>query len=106
MADEGLSKEEIAKIDAWLHKWWHQPQVCQVCGFNQWTVGTLVARLPVQNPEGGMELGKAYPEIRVVCRRCGYTVFFNAIVMGLAKGTPESQEQKTERPPATEAKNG
>jgi hypothetical protein len=37
--------------------------------------------------------GPVYPYVVVACQGCGYTLFFNAVVMGLAEASEKTEGQ-------------
>lgn len=54
---------------------------CSVCRVNAWVLGDLV-ELDVARSADFMA-GAHYPVIPLICRNCGHTLFFNAVMMGL-----------------------
>ena len=62
----------------WLSVQWPiQRRVCPICATRNWAVGDDLIRL--RSPK----LIAKHPCIVVTCSQCGYTIFFNAHVMGI-----------------------
>lgn len=84
-----LSKEDVEKVIKWFKKHWTQPAKCDVCGKFEWTIGkTIIAPMNIVNSEVKIT-GQLYPQILVLCKHCGNTKYFNAIIMGLVEKNEE-----------------
>lgn len=78
--DAGVDKKAVQK---WLQQKWTGPASCPISGDNNWTVADDFVQ-PMKYSTGGLSIGgRGYPLVMVVCSTCGYTLFLNAIVMGL-----------------------
>jgi hypothetical protein len=65
---------------------------CPICHRDSWTVAEM-SEVRIYEPE---RLGKeVYPVIPTICNTCGYTMFFNAIALGL-KSTSVSDDEEEE----------
>ena len=80
--DKYFDKTKQAKAVKWLNAKWVN-KTCSCCGNNIWTVlDDLV--MPMNFTGGGLVLGGAtYPQVMANCANCGYTKFFNAVMMGI-----------------------
>ena len=86
-----LSAEEKQKVIKWLHDKW-KGVVCPYSQDSNWIVGDH-AVMPMVVGEGGATVigGTSYPQVMVVCKTCGHTVFLNAVIVELF---PAHQEAK------------
>jgi len=72
--------------------------VCSVCQNKKWTIADDLVIPPVYKENRAQLLGGAgYPQVMLLCGKCGHTIFINAVRAGLVPGVPE----ETEEPPAT-----
>ena len=79
-ADTGVDKNAV---QAWLQQKWTGEASCPVSGDNNWIIADDFVQ-PMKYSAGGLTIGgRGYPLVMVVCRTCGYTLFINAIIMGL-----------------------
>jgi hypothetical protein len=78
-----LTPEERVKVSEWLKVHWKQPLICPVSGHNEWALADHVVQPLINSGAGIMLGGSSYPQVMVVCRGCGYTVYFNAIMIGI-----------------------
>jgi hypothetical protein len=78
-----LNQSETEKIRQWFKGHWTRDYHCPVCWTNEWlTAEHIVA--PVAYSQGGMMIGgSVYPQIMVICKGCGHTLYFNAVMMGI-----------------------
>jgi hypothetical protein len=93
-----LTHEETKKITDWIFQHWKaQSKTCPVCTSNAWTVGPYLVDVRSRVPGGGVIVGgPVYPEAVLVCLVCGYTMFFNALTMGVVKEKPKEKEKVEE----------
>jgi hypothetical protein len=80
-----LSLEDRQFVADWVVK--HHPNEleCPICGKDEWTVGGHLVR-PISGPPNLANLGGyTYPLVMLISVPCGYTMFLNAVMMGLAK---------------------
>jgi predicted nucleic-acid-binding Zn-ribbon protein len=88
-----LLADDYAKIQAWWQKHWHGPVACPICQSNDWDTGTHVAQAPRHGEYAFLFGTNTYPYIVVMCKICGYTLFFNAVKVGVVE--PYSPESDT-----------
>jgi hypothetical protein len=57
---------------------------CSACGNENWILPDWVTHVSVQEPSANLALGgQVMPCIPIVCSRCGNTLLFNLIVLGV-----------------------
>lgn len=78
-----LSAKEKQIIEEWLAEKWKQDVVCPVSKHNNWIVGDYLVRPLTETANGTKIGGPGFPFAVLICGGCGYTLFFNAVVMGL-----------------------
>ncbi len=77
------AKVDKANVQEWLQEKWTGLKTCPISGDNNWTIGDYLVQ-PMTYSAGGLTLGgPGYPMVMVICSTCGYTVFFNAVMMRL-----------------------
>ncbi len=76
------------KAEEWLTSQWSGLKECPICQQNIWNMPNELVSVNEYRGAGVMALGStaSFPFVMVVCSFCGYTMFFNAVVMGLVKG--------------------
>jgi hypothetical protein len=57
---------------------------CPVCGSNKWFLSDHVVEAPIVS-QGVRGFGSAYPAIQLISEPCGYTISFNAVILGVMK---------------------
>ena len=78
------------KVAAWLEKHWKGDKTCAVCQSNSWRIAPDPVEIRPYK-RGGIEVGgPVYPLASITCTVCGYTLLFNALVMGVV---PTAKEQ-------------
>ncbi len=95
------SEEHQAYVDAVLerlHAWLHEKVPgatfkCPVCHTERWSVQDP-GEIPIRGP---FLPGKAYPSVVFICENCGYTMLFNAVVMGVPDASEWAAERAKER---------
>lgn len=87
-SDGRLTKEEKDKIKTWLENKTKNP-ACPVCNDPNWVIGDHLVQ-PMNGASGGLVIGGVtYPQVMIISTNCGYTRYFNAVVMGIARpGSP------------------
>ncbi len=67
---------------------------CPICGSDIWILGEHVV-MPVSSGANNTIFfgGPVYPQVMLVSKECGYTRFFNAVLLGIVD--PKLSEQKT-----------
>jgi len=78
-----LDNPQLDGIKQWVES--HSPILsCAGCGGNEWAIqNELAFSLLVEPADGKINRNKGYPMVVLNCKNCGYTVFFNAIQMGI-----------------------
>ena len=87
-----LSENEKALIESWLRERWKSGRLdCPVSGHRDWVIADHLVQMFIHQKGVGLRIGgPVYPHAVVICNGCGYTLFFNAVMMGLAP--PSSQQ--------------
>jgi len=96
-SNDKITPEEEQKIKDWLAQ--YKPgadAVCPICESTEWMIGrylsqTLTIGYSQQTRFGGV----SYPYV-VLISKCGYTMFLNAVMMGIVTREPEQSEKKEE----------
>ena len=70
-----------AKLDLFLKSL--KNYTCPLCGTAQWIINDKIFFLPEYHEDGFYVGGPSYPVIPLSCRKCGNTLFINAIISGL-----------------------
>jgi hypothetical protein len=89
VAREGLQQKAVAtgqvhipSVNAWLKSHWVQSRNCPICGDIQWGIGPTLVQMPV-SALGRHAAPRTNPCVSLVSRKCGFTMYFNAVIMGL-----------------------
>ena len=78
-----LTEEEKTKINQWLKDKWREPMICPISKDNNWMIGNG-AVVPINMTKNGPKLGgNVFPQIMLICKTCGHTLFFNAVMIGI-----------------------
>ena len=89
-----LTAEEKQLVIDWFGKNACPDLKCSVCGERDWFIGDhLVQPVTVGDQMNLVLGGVGYPQVMLISQKCGHTLFFNAVMIGLAKpvhpeGTP------------------
>jgi len=89
-----LEKPDIDQIAKWLNDNWVGKKLCPCCSVNDWTISDTVFEFRAFHGGGLVVGGSVYPAVGIVCNICGYTLFYNAIKIGIVK--PEPLQKKPE----------
>lgn len=82
-----FDKEQQEKAVNWINSKW-PVKTCEVCLQRQWELHDFMVSTP--RFEGGIIIGgQIAPHIMIMCKNCGNTKFFNAVLMGLIKENKE-----------------
>jgi hypothetical protein len=112
--DEAQKRKIREQASAWLdERRKGEPLFCPVCNESNWQVGDMV-EVREFDPAGPVVAGPVYPSFPIICRTCGHTMLFNAIVAGLdftpeqppIEGEEPEQPQPEEQPAGDEATAG
>ena len=88
--DGQLTPEQYSRAQSWLDAHWKTSE-CPFHGPTTWALGDVMAAALAYVPVGGQSINKVYPLVVLTCNTCGYTVFVNAIRIGLTQ--PETPLQ-------------
>ena len=92
--DKELNQEDIAIIKRWMGEKWKDAK-CSICKVNSWHIGAHMVAAPISPKSGGMIIGEdVYPQIMMICTNCAHTVYFNAVILGVAEGGKEEDKDK------------
>ncbi len=97
-----LSQEQKERVNEWLKQKWLGPANCPVSRDVAWTIGDHLVVSNLFTPNAISIGGPAYPQVMLICRTCGYTMTFNAVVIGgllppdPANPTPGASEESAE----------
>jgi hypothetical protein len=73
---------DFALANAWFAQHWEEPRNCPICKKVTWGIAPTFSQNPVS--QLGLHMPpRTNPCVAVICRTCGNTLFFNAIIMGL-----------------------
>jgi hypothetical protein len=84
-SDGRLNFREQDEVKYWVSN--HGPLLtCPVCSRAAWAVAEYL--IDMRNVNGANYSGQSvsYPAALVVCDNCGYTMYFNAVRIGLVRG--------------------
>lgn len=86
-----LTPAQIDQASQWLREHW-KALICPFHGPTNWQVQQYLTSTPLYASGVTILGGPAYPFLVVMCSICGYTVFVNAIVVGLVPSAPLASE--------------
>lgn len=75
----------------YLNAHWHGNKACPICQENRWDIGEDIMELRPFEGGGLATGGRIYPLVAVVCKNCGYSYLFNAVVVGMMPVANESE---------------
>lgn len=89
-----LTPEQKEAIDTWLKAKWTMDARCPISGDVNWQIADHLVQ-PMAFFAGGLAVGgPGYPQVMLICRSCGLTRYFNAVLLGVVQGAPPpAQEQ-------------
>lgn len=89
-----LVGEQQRALD-WINQKW-KDKICPICGDMHWTIMSVMELRQYEN--GSIILGGnsvTLPVVPVICNNCGYTRFFNAMMIGaLKQDEPHGDDSK------------
>jgi len=87
-----LTSEEKGRVVTRLQATWAgDAQKCPICGNPHWIISDHIVQ-PVTLGAGNSVMlgGVGYPQIMMISAGCGYTLYFNAVMLGIiAPANPE-----------------
>ena len=85
--DQGvLSESEKRDAGERINKLWTGSKNCPICGSNKWIIADhLISSQIVTAGAGIMIGGPSYPAVLLISEPCGYTLQFNAVILGVLK---------------------
>ena len=89
-----LSPDEKNKIINWLGTHWKVPSICPISGDNNWAIGDHAVTPVISGKQGGVFGNVGYQHIMLICKTCGYTMFFNAVMLGIFPPREDSNAGK------------
>jgi len=78
-----LSPEDKEKVQKWLKEKWKASSNCPISGDNNWIIGDYTVTPMNYGARQAMIGGQIAPQVMLICSSCGYTLYFNAMLMGL-----------------------
>jgi hypothetical protein len=81
-----LSDGEKVEIQLKINELWRgSAKNCPICGSNKWFLADHVTEAPIINQEFRGFGASAYPAVMLISEPCGYTLFFNAVILGVVR---------------------
>lgn len=79
-----MDEQQKQKAVNWLSSMAPAGIRCETCGNTQWDLAKDLV-MPITFHGGDIVIGggPSYPQVMLICRRCGNTKFFNAVKMGV-----------------------
>ena len=86
-----LSQDDKDKVVSLITQKWKN-WTCPFSGDSNWIVADH-AVTPMTIGQGGSIImgGANYPQVMLICKTCGYTVFINAVLVGIFPPSPEGK---------------
>jgi hypothetical protein len=87
-----LTTEDYARVNTWLTSFGKTPFICPICGGDTWSIGPHLMQPVTLGKDLALQFaGIGYPMVALVSQRCGYLLFFSAVVVGIvaAQQPPE-----------------
>jgi len=81
-----LTLEEKQKVTQWIVEHWSVVTTsCPICGSKDWELSEHLVQ-PLTFSTGSVLVGGAsYPQAMLISKKCGYTMYFNVMVMGIVQ---------------------
>ena len=80
-----LSEEHKKRVKEHISKETPGRLLCSVCSGQEWVLSDRVFELPEFQARGLIIGGPRIPVVVVTCKKCGNTLFFNAIHVGVVE---------------------
>jgi hypothetical protein len=85
-----LTPEELQKVKDWLIKF--KPggdAICPICGSSEWFISAHLVQPVTLGVGFAIQLGGiGYPQVMMNSNPCGYTMFLNAVMIGILPSAP------------------
>jgi hypothetical protein len=80
-----LSEAEKRQIIEKINKLWiGSAKNCPICQSNKWTLADHIVSSNIATAGAGLIVGgPTYPCVMLISEPCGYTIYFNAVVLGV-----------------------
>lgn len=79
-----LTPQEKEKATNWVNTRWATKSTCPICATRKWVVGDYLVQVNIYGPAAFIPSAPVFPHAQVFCGTCGYTIFFNAVMIGIA----------------------
>jgi len=76
-------KVDYVKVADWIRENWKASMKCPVCETNDWRIGEDVVEIRPFIGHSVETVGNVYPFVQLFCSKCGYVIFFNAVISGI-----------------------
>ena len=83
---ESVKQENAKRVRAWLDEHWQGQHSCAICHSSRWVEDGMIGVVELMHHSGRRMGDSAYPLVVVTCETCGYSLLFNAAVIGLVQG--------------------
>src|SRR5258708_25193629 len=89
-----FTADETNQIHRWIDEHWTGSKVCPISGHTTWDIPSQLVYLSPHLPPEMLfsQQVSVYPVVMVICKGCGYTVFFAAQSLGFE--FPATDEEK------------
>jgi hypothetical protein len=92
MMEHSLSDEQKDKALKWLEeKWPEKNHPCEVCSNKKWQILKVIIASRPYLPNGRTTAEEIIPHFVIMCKNCGNTKYFNAILSGLVEEQGEGK---------------
>lgn len=85
-----LTAEQLKAAEAWFVEKLGPNKACPMCGHPHWMIGTELGAVPTRSATPMS--ARHYTTVTLMCQRCGFTAFFNAIAQGFVEPSPPEKE--------------
>ncbi|MEN6559274.1 MAG: hypothetical protein ABFD52_00680 [Acidobacteriota bacterium] len=89
-----ITDEEKGTIKKWFEDKWKEPVICPVCREGTWIIADHVVTTLRSGQNTAFVGGITYPQVMLICKKCGLTLYFNAVMMGVVKPKEEANGKK------------
>jgi uncharacterized protein (DUF2225 family) len=80
-----------------IERWWGQHSkdsvICPVCNTDGWKIAGHLVNVQTHAVDANAGNTPTYPHIIVICKFCAYSMFFNAVQIGIAATDVPSARQ-------------